>query len=124
MPEIDISDMTAQEQAEKILEIAKESGVQSNFFFRTTFERYITQLNALKKLKKTIDKEGTLVTKEYVKGRGNLYVNPALSEYNRTSDSANKTVSTLMKIIKQFNVNEDDEEEDPLMKIIRGEDVV
>lgn len=124
MPEIDISDMTAQEQAEKILEIAKESGVQSNFFFRTTFERYITQLKALKKLKKTIDKEGTLVTKEYVKGRGNLYVNPALSEYNRTSDSANKTVSTLMKIIKQFNVNEDDEEEDPLMKIIRGEDVV
>ena len=64
--------------------------------------------------------EGMLVSKEYVKGRKNLYSNPAVAEYNKTTDSANKTVSTLMRIIRNFNVEENTEEDDPLMKIING----
>jgi hypothetical protein len=62
-----------------------------------------------------------LVTKEYVKGRGNLYTNPAVSDFNRTTDSANKTVSTLLKIIKNFSVDEDKEDKDPLLEMIQGE---
>jgi len=64
--------------------------------------------------------DGLLITKEYVKGRKNLYASPSVAEYNKTTDSANKTVSTLMKIIKSFNVEETPEDEDPLMKIING----
>lgn len=108
------------EQAKEILQIAEESGVQSNFFFLTTFKRYQVQLNILTELEKTMKSEGMLVTKEYVKGRKNLYSSPAVAEYNRTTDSANKTVATLMKIIKSFNVEETTEEEDPLLKIING----
>ena len=65
-----------------------------------------------------------LVKKEYVKNRSNLYSNPAVSEYNRTTDSANKTVATLMRILRNFNVAEGNAEadEDPLMKIINGGD--
>jgi hypothetical protein len=113
--------ISLQEQAEEIIRIAEESGVQSNFFFLTTFKRYQVQLNILTELEKAMKDEGMLVSKEYVKGRKNLYTNPAVAEYNKTTDSANKTVSTLMRIIKGFNVEEQAEpEEDPLMKIING----
>gem|GEM_PF-386107 len=110
------------EQANEIIRIAEESGVQSNFFFATTFKRYQTQLNILSELEKAMAEEGMLVSKEYVKGRKNLYSNPAVAEYNRTTDSANKTVATLIRIIKNFNVEESTEEEDMLMKMINGSD--
>ena len=109
------------EQAQEIIKIAEESGVQSNFFFLTTFKRYQVQLNILSDLEKKIIEDGTTVTKEYVKNRKNVYANPAISEYNRTTDSANKTVGTLMRIIKEFNVEERAESVDPLLRIINGE---
>ena len=108
------------EQAKEIIKIAEESGVQSNFFFLTTFKRYQVQLTMLDNLEKAIKEEGMTVTKEYVKGRKNVYSNPALKDYNTTTDSANRTVATLMKIIKNYNVSETTEEEDPLFKIING----
>lgn len=111
-----------QEQANEIIKIAEEYGVQSNFFFLTTFKRYQVQLNILTELEKTMKEEGMLVHKEYVKGRKNLYANPAVAEYNKTTDSANKTVSTLMRILRNFNMEESEEDEDPLLKIINGGD--
>ncbi len=110
------------EQAREIIRIAEESGVQSNYFFVTTFQRYQVQLNILAELETAMKNEGMLVSKEYVKGRKNLYSNPAVAEYNRTTDSANKTVSTLMRIIKNFNVDEGAGDVDPLMEIINGVD--
>ena len=120
--EKEMAKMTLTQQAQEIIRIAEESGVQSNFFFLTTFKRYQVQLNILNELEKTIKDDDMLVEKEYVKGRKNVYSNPAIAEYNKTTDSANKTVSTLMKIIKNFTIVEDagDADEDPLMKIING----
>lgn len=113
--------LSLNEQAQEIIRIAEESGVQSNFFFITTFKRYQVQLNILTELEKTIKAEGALVTKEYVKNRKNLYTNPAISDYNRTTDSANKTVVTLMRILRNFGVDDAGEQDaDPLMKIING----
>lgn len=112
--------LNLQQLANEIIRVAEESGVQSNFFFVTTFKRYQVQLNILAELERVMKNEGMLVSKEYVKGRKNLYSNPAVAEYNRTTDSANKTVSTLMKILRNFNVDSGDEEEDPLLKIING----
>ena len=116
--------LSLNEQAIEILRIAEETGVQTNFFFVTTFKRYQVQLSNLSELEKAMKETGTLVTKEYVKGRANIYVNPAVTEYNKTTDSANRTVTTLMKIIKGF-AKEDEERDsdyDPLMAIINGED--
>lgn len=106
--------------AEEIMRLAEESGVDDNFFFVTTFDRYQTQLKILDGLKKAIEGEGMLVSKEYVKGRKNVYANPAVAEYNRTTDSANKTVSTLMKIIKTFGSDGRDDG-DNLLEMISGE---
>lgn len=115
---------TLNEQAQEIIRIAEESGVQSNFFFITTFKRYQVQLNILTNLEKTMKDEGMLVSKEYVKGRKNLYSNPAIAEYNRTTDSANKTVSTLMRILRNFGVGDGEEEKqkDDLLAAINGGD--
>lgn len=110
---------TLKEQAQEVLRIATEHGVEQNFFFITTFERYQVQLDILADLEKKIKDDGALVTKEYVKGRENVYTHPAISEYNKTCTSANQTVATLIKIIKSLR-NGDDENggEDELLRAL------
>lgn len=111
--------MNLKKQAKEVLRIAQEHGVEQNFFFITTFERYQVQLNILDDLKKQIKEDGALVTKEYVKGRENVYTHPAITEYNKTCTSANQTVATLIKIIKSLRDNEGDVEgEDELLKAL------
>ena len=104
-----------------IKQLAKDNGVDNNPLFLTTLDRYETQLEVLSSLKfkinEAVAENKTLVTKEYVKGRENYYTHPAISEFNKTTDSANKTVATLMKIIKAFN-DGDDSGADPLGNII------
>lgn len=110
---------TLQEQAEIIIKQAEERGVENNFLFVTTFDRYLTQIKILDSLKESINSDGMTVTKEYVKGRKNVYTNPAVSEYNKTTDSANRTVTTLVKIINGFGSAEK-EEVDPLIELMNG----
>jgi predicted transcriptional regulator len=109
-----------QKQAQEILDIASKHGVEQNFFFITTFKRYQVQINILNDLEKTIKRDGTLVTKEYVKGRQNVYTHPAITEYNKTANGANQTVQTLMKIITTLR-DEGSEDAEELIAFIRGE---
>lgn len=94
--------LTLQEQANEILARASDKGVQTNFFFRTTFKRYQVQMQILADLEEAIKEHGSTITKEYVKGRQNLCANPAISEYNKTATAANGTVATLINIIRAF----------------------
>ena len=93
-----------------LLEEAKAKGVDNNYLFATTFNRYEIQVRILLELEKKIEKEDTLVTKEYVKNRGNLYINPAITEYNKTSTAANQTATTLVKLMD--NIGKDVEPDD------------
>ena len=111
--------LTLNEQANEILAIAEKHGVEQNFFFLTTFKRYQVQINILTELEKKIREDGTLVTKEYVKGRENIYTHPAIAEYNKTSTAANQTVTTLMKIITTLR-DKDDDNADELLDFLRG----
>lgn len=94
--------LTLQEQADEILAKAEEKGIQTNFFFRTTFKRYQVQMKILNDLEKEINELGATVSKEYVKGRKNVYTNPAITEYNKTATACNGTVATLINIVKSF----------------------
>lgn len=87
------------EKARELLDLAQQAGVEQNFFFLSTFKRYQVQLNILAQLESEIKKAGVLVTKQYVKGRENVYTHPAVTDYNRTATAANQTVQTLLKII-------------------------
>lgn len=95
--------LTLQEQANELLAKAEEKGIQTNFFFRTTFKRYQVQMQILSNLEKAINEHGMTVTKEYVKGRQNLVANPAITEYNKTATAANGTVATLINIVKSLS---------------------
>lgn len=108
------------QQANEIRKIAEESGVQGNYFFLTTFDRYIQQIEILEKLEPIIEESEVFIEKTYIRDRGNLTIHPAITEYNRTTDSANKTLSSLLKIIRTFSMEESSDENDPLLSIING----
>lgn len=95
------------EKANAILAIAEKQGVEQNFFFITTFQRYQVQIQLLKQLETIIRQDGSLVEKEYVKGRKNVYTHPAIAEYNKTSTAANQTVQTLIKIVNSMGRDDD-----------------
>lgn len=115
------SKATLQEQAEEVLKRAEEKGVSTNFFFLTTFKRYQVQMGVMNDLERAIKEYGPTVTKEYVKGRQNLVVNPAITEYNKTATAANGTVSTLIKIIESFSPEDREKTVDPLMQVLRDD---
>jgi hypothetical protein len=114
--------LTLQEQADEILRIAEEYGVEQNFFFLTTFKRYQVQINILNSLEKKIKEDGALVTKEYVKGRENIYTHPAIGEYNKTATAANQTVTTLMKIVTTLRPENEADAGSDILAFLRGED--
>lgn len=113
--------MNLQEQATKILKQAEERGANTNFFFVTTFKRYQVQMRIMEELEKSIASDGPMVTKEYVKGRTNVYTNPAITEYNKTATAANGTVSTLINILKSLT-SEDKQSQNKLQDFINGLD--
>lgn len=101
---------------------AEQRGVNTNFFFVTTFKRYQVQMKIMAELEREINDLGATVSKEYVKGRQNVYTNPAITEYNKTATAANGTVSTLLNILRQLNGDDIDANgDDPLMKALRGD---
>ena len=108
-----------QEQANEILSKAEEKGVQTNFFFVTTFKRYQVQMKIMSELEKEINELGATVKKEYVKGRTNVYTNPAITEYNKTATAANGTVSTLINIIKTLAPEDSKNNGDPLADLLK-----
>lgn len=114
--------LTKEMTVEGILQMAKDAGVENNALFRKTLERYITLQDILDQLEQSMEEEGLLVTKEYVKGRKNLYQSPSLREYPRILDCANKTAATLMRIVKNASEGggKKGEKEDDLMAAING----
>lgn len=100
----------ATKDVREVLEMAKRNGVDNNYLFKTTFERYQTQVGLLEELKQAITEYGATVEKEYVKGRPNLTANPAISEYNRLSSTANTTVATLIKIFDSLKKDKDEKD--------------
>lgn len=81
-----------EEQAQQILDKAKERGLESDFMFRTTFERYLSQMETFKQLQEEIDKQGV------------CSVSPrTIRLYNSTASSANGTAATLINIVKKLN---------------------
>ncbi len=110
--------------AADVVQLAEQYGVKDNFFFISTMHRYRVQMSILEELEKAISETGTLVTKEYVKGRGNVYTNPAITEYNKTATAANNSVATLINIVKTLKNDEEKEESlaDMMSKLVSGDD--
>lgn len=86
-------------QLQNIIEAAEGADAEQGFLLVTTLKRYQVQLSLLNRLEARIREEGEIVTKEYVKGRPNISVNPAITEYNKTSTAANNTAQILVRLM-------------------------
>ena len=82
-----------------MLKEAIKRGIENSFLFETTFQRYMDHIKHLEELQAAIEEYGSMVTKEYVKGRENLYVNPAIAAYNQTAGAADKAAQLLLRCI-------------------------
>lgn len=98
---------TLSQLRDELLEEAKKKGVSENYFFQTTFERYEMQLDIMIRLKKEIENSALIVTKKYGT-KENEYINPAITEYNKTASAANGTVTTLVKILSSSSASSDE----------------
>jgi hypothetical protein len=100
--------------AEKFKETAESLSEEHRYIFESTLETYFQLIKNFKILKEALEADGCLITKEYVKGRQNVYVHPAMSEMNKTVNMLNSTAKTLIAIIKDLGA-ENKEEVDELM---------
>lgn len=111
-----------EKRAERIRAEAEASGLDSDMSFSTTYDRYIKQLKILKALGEVIDtivEDGNvLLQREYIKGQENTIVHPAIREYNNTAAGANRTLTTLVKIMRERKDLE--VSKDPLLAIMNG----
>lgn len=117
------TEFTAEDLAaleEKILKLAEKKGCSENYFFRTTFERYKTQLKIMEELKEKIEDTGAFVEKSYTKGSSNIYINPAITEFNKTASAANGTVTTLVKILGNFSSTDGTGPADAMMDFLNS----
>ena len=88
----------------EIIKMAKTYGVDKNALFVSAAKQYALQQEVILRVKEEIeaDENGLLTSKEYVKGRENVYVNPLVKELPKMSDSANRTAQTMLDIIKNL----------------------
>ena len=108
-------------QETEILELARQAGVSETYLFTTTFERYRVLIRTCENLRKAFEKEDVTVSKEYVKGRENIVLNPAIRAYNTTATTANKTAESLLKLVDSLGMKSTNRKESKLMLALRGE---
>lgn len=103
-----------QQELQEIEDAAKEANCDTNFFYRSTLDRYVTQLDLLTQAQTDMNERGLTIIKVTPRGAEVEAPNPAVQTYNQTASAANSTVSTLLKIVQTFKfmaakVDEDDE---------------
>jgi hypothetical protein len=103
--------ITLKERANKILAKAREKGDEQALLFETIFQQYLETLDHRNKLRKALVEDGVTVTKEYVKGRQNIYVHPALNAYATQGKLLLETAKTLMTLIREKIADEDELDE-------------
>ena len=101
-------------ELKEIEDAAKAANCDTNFLYRTTLDRYVTQLDLLTNAQDDMNKNGLTVRKITPRGAEVEVANPAIQIYNQTASAANSTVSTLLRIVQTFKfmaakADEDDE---------------
>ena len=86
----------------QVKQMAAEYGVAENPLFVQTLKNYETVQKAIEMTNAILDSEDMTISKEYVKGRENLYMHPAIKELPKQIDAANKTVDKLLDIIERL----------------------
>jgi hypothetical protein len=86
-------------KAKEILKRAQERGIEHSYMFTNIFTQYEELLRHLDELEKNIQADGVMTQRINVKGVSNTQVNPAITAYNQTAATADKTAGTLLKFV-------------------------
>lgn len=109
------NEKNVKEMAKGIYDQAQKCGLEKDACFQTSYHLLEVQIEMLDALEKSFKEDGATTTKEYVKGRENIYVHPAVDKYTKTSDSAFNKILKIKEMIENSISNSDDVfEEDSL----------
>lgn len=100
------------EELKEIEEAAKAANCDTNFFYRTTLDRYVDQLDLLEKARKSIEEDGLTIIQITPRGAAREIPNPAVQTYNQTASASNSTVQTLLRIVQTYKFMAAKEDED------------
>ena len=106
------NEKNVEELAKGILQEAIEKGFENDSSFLTSYHLLEVQIEMLSSLEKSFKEDGSTITKEYVKGRENIYIHPAVDKYTKTSDSAFNKILKLKEMINQEPANAEDSFDD------------
>ncbi len=96
------------EMAKGILEEAQNNGLKNDASFQTSYHLLEDQIEMLDALEKSFKEDGATITKEYVKGRENICIHPAVDKYTKTSDSAFNKILKIKEMIENSVPRDDD----------------
>ena len=86
-----------------LMKLARIYGVDKNALFVQAAEQYTVQQMVIQQIRDALQNDDDLLTsKEYVKGRENVYTHPLVKELPKNADSANKTLGTMLEIINKL----------------------
>lgn len=94
---------------EDLIKLAKEYGVEENRLFLSAAETYSLQMDIIREMKKEIENSSMTCEKTYLAGEKNSYANPIIKELPRHTDSANKTLLTMLDIINKLGRKQEKE---------------
>ena len=111
------SSATYKKYKKELMEIedaARAANCDTNFLYRTTLDRYVTQTDLIIAAEKDLQENGLTVIRVTPKGAEVETENPAIRIYNQTASAANSTISALLRIVQTFKFmaakpSEDDE---------------
>ena len=88
---------------ENLIRLAEEYNVANNALFLAAAKQYDLQCKVMQTMEEQLnEEESAVVSKEYVKGRKNVYANPLIKELPKHADSANRTLQTMLDIITKL----------------------
>ena len=87
---------------EDLIRMAEEWNVADNTLFLAAANQYVVQQQVIELIRNEINGGNLTTEKTYLKGTTNAYASPLVRELPKHSDSANKTLSTMLDIINKL----------------------
>lgn len=88
--------------ADDFVRMAEGYGIGDNPLVLAAIEQYDIQRRVIQVMKDTLNEADPAISKEYVKGRENLYAHPLIKELPKHADSATKTADSIVRMIKEL----------------------
>lgn len=90
--------------------LARAYGLEENPLLISQIEMYAVQQRVISMIREELNNSDAAVSKEYVKGRENLYAHPLIKELPKHADSATRTADGIVKLIKELGTKGGDDD--------------